>query len=91
MARALEKLKEENFWCYGLAEDGKEILGNRPLTGRVALIFGAEGEGLRRLTKEHCDVLLKLPTAKNFTTLNVAQTVSVALFEVQKKKLILRP
>ncbi len=87
MARTLEKLQENDFWCYGFAEEGKEVLGSRPLTGRIALIFGAEGEGLRRLTKEHCDGLLKLPTSSHFTTLNVAQTVAVALFEVQKKKL----
>ncbi|MEI8320758.1 MAG: 23S rRNA (guanosine(2251)-2'-O)-methyltransferase RlmB [Alphaproteobacteria bacterium] len=89
LSRALEFLKGHNFWCYGFAEEGKNVLGTYEISGRVALLFGAEGEGLRRLTKENCDVLIKLPTSKKFTTLNVAQTVSIAVFQVQKQKTFL--
>ena len=88
LSRALETVQAQGFWCYGFAEEATEVLGKTKITGKVALIFGAEGEGLRRLTKEICDVLVKLPTSSHFTTLNVAQTVSIAAFEVQKSKLL---
>lgn len=86
LVRALETLKENNFWCYGFAEEGREILGQHKFSGSTALVFGAEGEGLRRLTKQTCDVLIKIPTTLQFSTLNVAQTASIAVFECRRQQ-----
>ena len=82
LARALETLKEMGFWCYGFAEGGKDSLPQCKLTGKTALVMGAEGKGLRRLTKDLCDVLVTIPTADSFSTLNVSNAAAVALYEV---------
>lgn len=81
LSQAMDILKKNGFWCYGLDEQGDDILGTVKLEGKIALVFGAEGPGLRRLTKERCDGLIRLPTTNQFSTLNVSNTVAVALFD----------
>lgn len=80
LAQALEYLKDEGFWCYGFDERGTDVRIIKSWPEKTALVFGAEGRGLRRLTKEKCDQLLSIPTAKAFPTLNVSTTVSIALY-----------
>ncbi len=86
LARALDKLKEAGFWCVGLEESGERLLAELDLTGRVALVLGAEGEGLRRLTRERCDVLARLPTRDALASLNVSNAAAVALYEVARRR-----
>lgn len=87
MARALDILKKANFWCVGLAEEGTENLDAMRLDqGRVALVMGAEDEGLRRLTREHCDALARLPTQPPIGSLNVSNAAAVALYEVMRQQ-----
>ena len=62
LARALEQLKDAGFWLYGLDERGDAAIGTLDLKGRVCIVLGAEGEGLRRLTAEKCDRLVTIPT-----------------------------
>ncbi len=81
LARALDRLKKSGFWCLGLDEAGQP-LSQAPRSERMALVMGAEGEGLRRLTKEHCDALLRLPTRPPIGTLNVSNAAAVALYEL---------
>ncbi len=81
LARSLERLKQAGFWCLGLDEAG-EPLARVIRSERVALVLGAEGEGLRRLTKERCDRLLRLPTRPPIGTLNVSNAAAVALYEL---------
>lgn len=86
LARTLELLGEADFWRIGLAESGN-VLGPETLAKlppRVALVLGAEGDGLRRLTKEKCDELLALPGASDFTTLNVSNAAAVALYALSQ-------
>jgi 23S rRNA (guanosine2251-2'-O)-methyltransferase len=82
LARAMEQLKTAGFWCVGLAGEADRTLAQANLTGRVALCLGAEGPGLRRLTREHCDLLAKLPTSSPIGHLNVSNAAAVALYEL---------
>lgn len=86
LARALDKLKEAGFWCVGLEESGNKLLTELDLSGRVALVLGAEGEGLRRLTRERCDFLARLPTRDPLASLNVSNAAAVALYEVARRR-----
>ncbi len=85
LSRALESLKKAGFWCIGLDEQGQETLPTVKLTGRVALVLGREGKGLRQLTRETCDILAKLPTGKGFSTLNVSNAAAVSLYEWRRQ------
>jgi 23S rRNA (guanosine2251-2'-O)-methyltransferase len=82
LSRALEQLKEAGFFCIGLDEEGKQPLAKLKLTGKTALVLGAEGAGLRRLVAENCDELVKLPTQGAIASLNVSNAAAVALYEL---------
>jgi 23S rRNA (guanosine2251-2'-O)-methyltransferase len=81
LARTLDQLKEASFWTYGLAEDGDAPIGTLDLKGRVCIVLGAEGEGLRRLTAEKCDRLVTIPTQAALAALNVSNAAAVAAYE----------
>jgi 23S rRNA (guanosine2251-2'-O)-methyltransferase len=85
LSRALEQLKKAGFFCIGLDEDGKQTLAQLKLTGKTALVLGAEGAGLRRLVAENCDELVKLPTQGPIGSLNVSNAAAVALYELVRK------
>jgi 23S rRNA (guanosine2251-2'-O)-methyltransferase len=84
LARAMEQLKAAGFWCVGLAAEAERTLAQARLSGRVALCLGAEGSGLRRLTRAHCDLLVKLPTSGPIDHLNVSNAAAVALYELAR-------
>ncbi len=81
LARALEQLKEAGFWCLGLDEGGA-LLRRANRAERCVLVMGAEGSGLRRLTKAHCDAIQRLPTRPPIAALNVSNAAAVALYEL---------
>ena len=86
LARTLDRLKEAAFWCVGLAEDGPERLEAVDLPERVALVLGAEGSGMRRLTRERCDFLVRLATRGAPASLNVSNAAAVALYAVTRHR-----
>jgi 23S rRNA (guanosine2251-2'-O)-methyltransferase len=85
LARALDRLKEAGFWCCGLDEHAPQLLAEIDLGPRVALVLGAEGAGLRRLVREHCDHLARLPTGAAMPSLNVSTAAAVALYAVTQR------
>jgi len=82
LVRAMGDLKEAGFWCLGLAAEGKQTLAEMKPGGRIALCLGAEGTGLRRLTREHCDALVRLPTSGPIGHLNVSNAAAISLYEL---------
>ena len=87
LARCLRELKNRNIWCAGAVLDVAALsLYNVDLKGPLALIMGAEGEGLRRLTKEHCDQLLFIPMGGGVSSLNVSVATGVCLFEAVRQR-----
>jgi 23S rRNA (guanosine2251-2'-O)-methyltransferase len=85
LARYLEALKKENVFCFGLDEHGKKHLWELDLTIPLCLVFGRE-EGMRRLTRETCDEVVKIPTAPAFPSLNVATSFAIATYEVTRQR-----
>jgi len=84
LARALERLKEAGFWCCGLDESAPAALASLDLGQRVVLVLGSEGGGLRRLLRESCDYLARLPTRPELPSLNVSNAAAVALYELAR-------
>jgi len=85
LARALDQAAKGGYWRIGLDGAAKTALGAAHLSGPVALVLGAEGAGLRRLTGEHCDELARIPIQPDGPeSLNVASAAAVALYEVRR-------
>ena len=85
MSREIKKLQKFNFIIYGLASEGKkDVCELEHETGNIALIVGSEGKGLRRLTRENVDSLIKIQINTESNSLNVSNAASVAMFQLQK-------
>ncbi len=80
LVRALEVMKQAGFWSLGLAGAAERTLADADPGGPLALVLGAEGPGLRRLTREHCDLIARLPTRPPIDSLNVSNAAAVALY-----------
>jgi 23S rRNA (guanosine2251-2'-O)-methyltransferase len=86
LARTLEKLQQRGLWVVGTAGEAEQELYQQDLTGPTILIMGAEGKGMRRLTREHCDYLVRLPMAGSVSSLNVSVATGVCLFEALRQR-----
>ena len=86
LARTLEKLQQRGLWVVGTAGEAEQSLYDQDLTGPIVLIMGAEGRGMRRLTREHCDYLVRLPMAGSVSSLNVSVATGVCLFEALRQR-----
>lgn len=85
LARALEEIAEAGFWRIGLAGDTRQTLAEAIGDARIALVLGAEGEGLRHNTAEHCDQLARLPISPKVESLNVSNAAAIALYAVSTR------
>lgn len=86
LARTLEKLQQRGLWIVGTAGEAEQELYQQDMTGPTVLVMGAEGKGMRRLTREHCDYLVKLPMAGSVSSLNVSVATGVCLFEAVRQR-----
>ncbi|WP_226647143.1 23S rRNA (guanosine(2251)-2'-O)-methyltransferase RlmB [Microbulbifer variabilis] len=86
LARTLQQLQQAGVWIFGAAGEATQDVYQSKLTGPLALVMGAEGSGLRRLTREHCDHLIKIPMAGEVSSLNVSVATGVCLFEAVRQR-----
>ena len=87
LSRTLRDLQKAGVWIYGFAGEAEASLYALNLKGNVALVMGGEGDGLRRLTRENCDQLVKIPMPGEFESLNVSVATGVVLFEAVRQRL----
>jgi 23S rRNA (guanosine2251-2'-O)-methyltransferase len=87
LARTLDELKERNIWIVGADERAQQTLYEAQLPDAIAWVLGAEGEGMRRLTRERCDLLVKIPMRGSVGSLNVSVAGGVCLFESLRRRL----
>ncbi len=86
LARTLNELQERNIWCIGTSDDAPKTLYEVDLKGPVALVLGAEGEGIRQLTRKTCDELVRLPMKGAVESLNVSVASGVCLYEAVRQR-----
>lgn len=86
LARTLEKLQQQGLWIVGTAGEATQEIYDLDLRGPTVLVMGAEGSGMRRLTREHCDYLAKLPMGGSVSSLNVSVATGVCLFEAVRQR-----
>ena len=86
LVRSLERLKELGYWITGLDGEADDSLYQTDLTGPTVIVMGGEGEGMRRLTRETCDRLIKIPMQGKIESLNVSVAASVCLFESVRQR-----
>ena len=87
LARFLRTLKDQGVWLIGTAGEAKATLFQADFKGPVALVMGAEGKGMRRLTREHCDQLINIPMLGHVDSLNVSVATGVCLYEALRQRL----
>ena len=86
LARYLEEVKGPQLWVYGAAGEAETAMWDADLTGGVALVFGAEGKGLRTLVRRSCDVLVSIPSSGVVESLNVSVAAALLLYEARRQR-----
>jgi 23S rRNA (guanosine2251-2'-O)-methyltransferase len=86
LARTLDEIKERNIWVVGADERAEKTLYEADLPGSIAWVLGAEGEGMRRLTRESCDLLVRIPMSGDVESLNVSVSAGICLFESVRRR-----
>lgn len=87
LKQALDRLKEAGWWTAGLDAEAPQTLAGAKLSGRIVLVLGSEGTGMRRLTRDACDHLARLPMTGAMESLNVSNAAAVALYELRRTAL----
>jgi 23S rRNA (guanosine2251-2'-O)-methyltransferase len=87
LARTMRDLKDKGVWLIGADDSAAETIYKAKLDGSIALVLGAEGEGLRRLTKDSCDMLVSIPMMGSVSSLNVSVASGVCLYEARRRRL----
>ena len=87
IANAIRELKEKGVWVFGTAAEGSEIMYRADLTGPAAIVIGNEGDGISRLVRENCDVMVHIPMSGKITSLNASNAASILLYEAVRQRL----
>lgn len=87
LSRALDAMKDKGFWIAELDEAATQNIWDADLSGRIVLVIGSEGKGVRRLVSEHCDLHLRIPLTGPITSLNASVSAAVALAECLRQRL----
>jgi 23S rRNA (guanosine2251-2'-O)-methyltransferase len=88
LARTLRELKDRGIFLIGTTDDAEESIYQADFSGPVALVMGSEGEGMRRLTRETCDMLVSLPMCGAVESLNVSVAAGVCLYEARRQRMV---
>jgi 23S rRNA (guanosine2251-2'-O)-methyltransferase len=88
LARTLNELKERNIWIIGTSDDAPKTLYQVDLKGATALVLGAEGDGMRQLTRKTCDELISIPMSGAVESLNVSVASGVCLYEARRQRTV---
>jgi 23S rRNA (guanosine2251-2'-O)-methyltransferase len=88
LARTMRELKERDIWLIGTTEDADKGLYEADFSGGTALVMGSEGEGMRRLTRETCDLLVSVPMLGSVESLNVSVASGVCLYEARRQRMV---
>lgn len=86
LARTMKSMKEAGLWFVGTSDHGDRSLYDIDFKGGIALVMGAEGDGMRRLTEENCDFLVRIPMAGSVPCLNVSVATGVCLYEAVRQR-----
>ncbi|HKY03191.1 MAG TPA: 23S rRNA (guanosine(2251)-2'-O)-methyltransferase RlmB [Burkholderiales bacterium] len=86
LARTLDELKEREIWIVGAADETETDLYAADFQPAMAFVLGSEGEGMRRLTREHCDVLVRIPMHGQVESLNVSVAAGICLYEARRRR-----
>jgi 23S rRNA (guanosine2251-2'-O)-methyltransferase len=86
LSRSLRELQDENIWVVGMASEAEKELHSLKLDGAIVWVLGAEGEGLRRLTRETCDQLARVPMHGSVESLNVSVASGICLYETRRQR-----
>ena len=86
IANTIRELKEQGVWIYGTAADGASDLYRTDLTGPAAIVIGNEGEGMSRLVRESCDLLVSIPMKGRISSLNASAAATVLLYEAMRQR-----
>src|SRR4029078_13672340 len=86
LARTMRDLKERNIWLVGTDDSASRTLYEEQVEGAVGIVMGAEGEGLRRLTRESCDLLVSIPMMGAVESLNVSVASGICLYEARRRR-----
>ncbi len=87
LSRILKELKKRGIWVVGTAGEAEDLVYGADLTGAVAVVMGAEDRGMRRLTRENCDQLVKIPMKGSVSSLNVSVAAGIILYEAVRQRL----
>ena len=88
LSRSMKQLQDLGVWIVGTAGETDTCLYDTKLKGPMALVMGAEGKGMRRLTRENCDAIVKLPMAGTVSSLNVSVATGICLFEIVRQRML---
>lgn len=88
LVRAMEKLKKMGIWLVGTADETDKAIYEQDLSGPIGIVMGAEGSGMRRLTSDACDFLVRIPMAGKVECLNVSVATGVCLFEAVRQRMM---